>query len=143
MPNIGKMTAVRACASFLRYCWVLPVSCIGIVLIFLVIASGGTVRIAAGVLEAEGGMLRWLLSHIRRQFTIEAVTIGHVILSRNRESLLRFRDHERVHVRQYERWGLLFPFLYFLSSVTALVRGRDPYRDNRFEQAAFRASHDR
>jgi hypothetical protein len=43
-------------------------------------------------------------------------------------------------VRQCERWGPLFPFLYLLSSLTALVRGQDPYKDNRFEQEAFRGS---
>jgi hypothetical protein len=53
---------------------------------------------------------------------------------------MRCRNHERVHVRQYERWGPLFPPLYLLSSAAALVRGMDPYRDNRFEQEAFRAS---
>ncbi|NJD55846.1 MAG: hypothetical protein FIA94_05500 [Nitrospirae bacterium] len=134
------MTAVRACASFLRYCWVLPVSCIGIVLILLVIVSGGTVRIAAGVLEAEGGILPWLLSRIRRRSPIDAMTIGHVIVGQSRRSLLRCRDHERVHVRQYERWGIFFLPLYLLSSAAALVRGRDPYRDNRFEQEAFQTS---
>jgi hypothetical protein len=103
-------------------------------------ASGGKVRITAGVLEAEGGILPWLLSRVRRHFSIDAMTIGHVIIGQSRESLLRCRDHERVHVRQYERWGLLFPLLYLLSSAAALVSGRDPYRDNRFEQDAFRAS---
>ena len=43
-------------------------------------------------------------------------------------------------VRQYERWGPIFPFLYLLSSAAALVCGLDPYRDNRFEQEAFRVS---
>jgi hypothetical protein len=32
------------------------------------------------------------------------------------------------------------PPLYLLSSAVALLRGMDPYRDNRFEQEAFRAS---
>jgi hypothetical protein len=126
--------------SFFRYCWVLPVSCIGIVLIPFVIVSGGAVRIAAGVIEAEGGILSFLLSRLRPHFTIDAMTIGHVIIGRNRESLMRCRCHERVHVRQYERWGPLFPPLYLLSSAAALVRGKDPYRDNRFEQEAFRTS---
>lgn len=140
MRDIRKTAAVKACGSFLRYCWVFPVSCIGMVLIPLVIASGGKVRIAAGVLEAEGGILPWLLSRMRRHSAIDAMTIGHVIIGQSRESLLRCREHERVHVRQYERWGLLFPLLYLLSSAAALARGRDPYRDNRFEQDAFRAS---
>ena len=114
-------------------------SCIGILLIPFVIISGGKVSVASGVIEAEGGILRFLLSR-RRYFKIDALTIGHVIIGRNRESLMRCRSHERVHVRQYERWGPFFPLLYLLSSAAALVRGMDPYRDNRFEQEAFCAS---
>jgi hypothetical protein len=138
--GIRKLISVKALGSFFRYCWVLPISCIGIVLIPFVIVSGGAVRIAAGVIEAEGGILPFLLSRFRPLFPIEAITIGHVVFGQNRESLLRCREHERVHVRQYERWGPFFPLLYILSSFTALVRGMDPYRDNRFEQEAFRTS---
>lgn len=135
-----KVNFVKALGQFFRYCWVLPVSCIGMVLVPFVIVSGGTVSLAAGVIEAEGGILPWLLSRIRPYVTIDAMTIGHVILGQNRESLIRCRDHERVHVRQYERWGLFFLPLYLLSSAVALFRGMDPYRDNRFEREAFRAS---
>ena len=135
-----KMDFIKTVGSCIRYCWVLPVSCIGIVLLPFVILSGGAVVIAAGIIEAEGGILRFLLSCRCPHFTIDALTIGHVIFGKNRESLMRCRNHERVHVRQYERWGLLFPLLYLLSSATALVRGMDPYLDNRFERDAFCAS---
>jgi hypothetical protein len=130
---------MKALGSFFRYCWVFPVSCIGIVLLPFVIFSGGAVAIVAGIIEAEGGILRFLLSR-RRYFKIDALTIGHVIIGHNRESLIRSRNHEHVHVRQYERWGLFFPLLYLLSSATALIRGMDPYWDNRFEREAFCAS---
>lgn len=106
-----------------------------------VIFSGGTVAIVEGVIEAEGGILRFLLSR-RKYFKIDALTIGHVIIGCNRESLMRCRSHEHIHVKQYERWGLFFPLLYLLSSATALVRGMDPYWDNRFEREAFYASGD-
>ena len=115
-------------------------SCIGILLIPFVIISGGKVSVASGVIEAEGGILRFLLSRIRPHLKLDAMTIGHVIIGRNRESLTRCRSHEHVHVRQYERWGPLFPLLYLLASAAALLRGMDPYRDNRFEQEAFRVS---
>jgi len=134
------VNAIKTWGSFLRYCWVLPVSCIGILLLPFVIFSGGVVSIVGGVIEAEGGILPFLLSHHRPHHTIDALTIGHVIFGQSRESLTQCRSHEHVHVRQYERWGLLFPFLYVLSSVSALVRGMDPYRDNRFEREAFCAS---
>ncbi|MDA8106619.1 MAG: hypothetical protein M0Z71_14735 [Nitrospiraceae bacterium] len=131
-----KVSFIRTVGSCIRYCWALPVSCIGIVLLPFVILSGGTVVIAAGVIEAEGAIASFLLSRLH----IDAIAIGHVVFGRNRDSLIRCRNHERVHVRQYERWGPLFPFLYLLSSAAALVRGLDPYRDNRFEREAFRVS---
>lgn len=134
------MKIIKTLGSFLRYCWVLPVSIIGILLIPLVIFSGGSISVTAGVIEAEGGILPLLLSRRRPHFTIAALTIGHVIIGQNRESLTRCRNHEHVHVRQYERWGPLFPPLYLLSSAAALISGMDPYRDNIFEQEAFSAT---
>jgi len=128
---------MKALGSFLKYCWVLPVSCLGILLIPLVFFSGGTVSLVRGIVEAEGGVLRFLLSRRRPGRTIEALTLGHVVIGRNREVLARCRDHERIHVRQYERWGLLFPLLYLLAGAAAAVRGGDPYRDNPFEREAF------
>lgn len=128
------MNFIKTAGSFIRYSWALPVSCIGILLLPFVMLSGGAVVIAKGVIEAEGAMVSFLLSRLR----IDAIAIGHVIFGRNADSLVRCRDHERVHVRQCERWGPLFPLLYLLSSVIALARGQDPYRDNRFEQEAFR-----
>lgn len=132
--------SLKAWGSFIRYVWALPVSCFGIVLIPFVILSGGTFRIVSGVIEAEGGMIPFLLSRLCPRFGIAAMTIGHVIIGRDQESLMRCRQHELIHVRQYERWGLLFPLLYLLSSGAALVRGKDLYRNNRFEEEAFHAS---
>ncbi len=130
------MKFMRTMVLCIRYFWALPVSCIGILMLPFVILSDGPVVIAAGVIEAEGAIASFLLSRLH----IDAIAIGHVVFGRNRDSLIRCRSHERVHVRQYERWGPLFPFLYLLSSAAALVRGLDPYRDNRFEQEAFRVS---
>jgi hypothetical protein len=45
-----------------------------------------------------------------------------------------------VHVRQYERWGMLFFPLYLFSSLLQIVRGCDPYLDNSFEREAFAES---
>jgi len=65
------------------------------------------------------------------------MTLGHVVLSVDEldERTLR---HELAHVRQYERWGLLFPPVYFGASVVAVARGRHYYRDNVFEVRARR-----
>jgi hypothetical protein len=40
-------------------------------------------------------------------------------------------------VRQCERWGPLFLPAYAIASLSAWVRGRDPYEGNRFEREAF------
>lgn len=133
------MSRMKSLGAFFRYGWVLPVSCIGLLLIPAVLLSGGTVSITEGVIEAEGGILPFLLSRHNLHCTIEALTLGHVVIGLNRESLMRCRNHERVHVRQYERWGLFFPVLYLLSSAAVRARGMDPYRDNRFEREAFHA----
>jgi hypothetical protein len=131
------VNVVNIMRAFLKYCWVLPISCFGLLMIPFIILSGGSVSFTTGVIEAEGGILTFLLSRRRPHFSIDALTIGHVIVGQNGDSLRRCRDHERVHVRQYERWGPLFPLLYLLSSAAALVQGMDPYRDNAFEQEAF------
>lgn len=114
-------------------------SCIGILVVPFVLASGGTVSFRSGIIEAEGGVLAPILSRILSRFPIDAITIGHVILGCSGESLVRCRVHERIHVRQYERWGPIFPFLYLASSAVAIMRGKDPYRNNVFEQDAFSA----
>jgi hypothetical protein len=128
------MNFIKTVGSCVRYCWALPVSCIGLLPLPFVMLSGGAVVIAKGVIEAEGALVSFLLSRLH----IDAIAIGHVIFGRDRDSLVRSRNHERIHVRQCERWGPLFPFLYLMSSAIALLRGQDPYRDNRFEQEAFR-----
>jgi hypothetical protein len=66
-----------------------------------------------------------------------AITLGHIVLGRDAAALDSTRTHERVHVRQVERWGLFFLPAYLLSSLLALLRGHDSYRDNWFEREAF------
>jgi len=84
-------------------------------------------------------MLRGLLARMYPPMAIAAITFGHVVLAQAAEDLAQTREHERVHVRQYERWGLLFPLLYLGASLAAALRGADPYLDNRFEREAMNA----
>ncbi len=65
------------------------------------------------------------------------MTLGHVVLGLNPSTLEATRAHERVHVRQCERWGPFFLPAYGLASLLAAVRGGDAYRDNRFEREAY------
>ena len=71
---------------------------------------------------------------------ILAITFGHVVLGVSHSELAEARDHEHAHVRQYERWGVLFFPLYLGSSGAQLVRGRHPYHDNAFERQACQAA---
>jgi hypothetical protein len=97
-------------------------------------------RVVDGVLEAHGPALAWLLAHLAPMSAgAAAVTLGHVVLARDAESLDTTRAHERVHVRQCESWGPLFVPAYLAASVIATLRGGHFYFDNAFEVEAYRA----
>jgi hypothetical protein len=72
--------------------------------------------------------------------SITAITLGHVVLAQSEADLVRTRAHERIHVRQYERWGPFFPALYLVASLIAFLEGGDAYFDNRFEREAREAA---
>ena len=122
---------------FLRLIWVLPVTLLGLLVALLVCVTGGAVSRKEGVLEAAGGWPAWVL---RRGFpfsgSVAAITLGHVVVGVSVEALAATRVHERVHVRQFEQWGVLFLLAYPLAGIVAWIRGGDPYRDNRFEREA-------
>jgi hypothetical protein len=123
--------------------WALPATLIGLVALPLALLGGGRVRLVHGVIEAHGGLLAHLLRHgVPIARGAAAMTVGHIVLGRNDECLTACRDHERVHVRQYERWGPFFLPAYFLASAIAALGGGHYYRDNWFERAAFRAQGD-
>ena len=122
--------------STFAYLWVAPVTLFGLVLALIAYWLGASVKRRFGVLEVAGNSRTPLLRSISNQF--DAITLGHVILGRNHGTLTRWRSHEHVHVRQYERWGVLFPVLYVLASFKALLTGKRFYWDNVFEVEARR-----
>ena len=122
------------------YLWAAPVSVAALPLVAFALVTRGRARCRAGILEASGGALRGLLTRAVPGFPISAITLGHVVLAATESALVDTRAHERVHVRQYEVWGPLFPLLYLASSVVALVRGRGVYSDNAFEIQAARST---
>jgi hypothetical protein len=121
------------------YLWAGPVSLAALPLAAAALATGGRARIEDGVLEVAGGVLARLLSRAIPSFPIGAITLGHVVLGTDARQLDACRAHERVHVRQYERWGSFFPLLYLASSASALLTGRRFHADNRFEREASQA----
>lgn len=66
-----------------------------------------------------------------------AMTLGHVVLGRTPAALDISREHELVHVRQYELWGPLFVPAYLACSLWLWLRGGNAYFDNPFEKEAY------
>ena len=131
----------RGVRRAVRILWALPNTAVGLTFALLARATGGEMRRLRGAIEAHGGALPWLLRALpigARSGT--AVTLGHVVLGSCAVTLAVTRAHERVHVEQYERWGLLFLPAYAAASLWSLARGRDAYLDNRFEREARRLS---
>lgn len=120
-----------------KYCWAAPYSLLGLLFGLVAVLFGATARRAAGAVEFGGGLLGSLLTRLPPQLSFSAITFGHVILGVDHRTLAEMRAHEQVHVRQYERWGLLYVPAYLLSSTVELLRGRNPYLDNYFERQAY------
>ena len=96
-------------------------------------------QVCRGCLEFHGGALSWGLSRLMGGGGVAAMTLGHTILGQNPSMLRSARDHEHVHVKQYERWGPFFLIVYLGVSTVLWLRGRDCYRDNFFEIEAYAA----
>lgn len=124
----------------IAHLWAAPVTLFGALLAGLIWLSGGSVSRKGIAWEASGGRAPRLLWLMNPWANIEAITLGHVIVARDVATADRLRAHEQVHVRQYERWGLLFPLVYLGSSASAVIRGECPYRGNVFEREAFSAT---
>lgn len=120
-----------------RYAWASPATLAGLFVALVAFAFGARGRVVEGVVEVCGGRIDRGITLVPGHRRFRAITFGHVIIGVDREALVGLRQHEHVHVRQYERWGLLFFPAYLFSSLLQIVRGGDPYLDNRFEREAF------
>lgn len=117
---------------FLLYAWVAPTSLLG--LAFLPFARlGGGYQLVDGVLEIHGGLAGSFLHAVGAW----AMTLGHVVLGADQLALDLTRSHERIHVRQAERWGPLFVPAYLLAGACVWMRGGSAYRSNPFEREAY------
>lgn len=118
------------------YLWAAPATGVGMLLALLAWCGGARLTAKDGVLEAVGGRVTPLLLTPAPRHRYVAVTLGHVIVARDAQALEGCRCHEHAHVRQYERWGILFFPLYLGSSALQWLRGGRPYWDNYFERQA-------
>ncbi len=96
---------------------------------------GGRFQRTGGVIEIYGPQVAAVLA--RLPVNAMAMTLGHVVFGRTRKALEITRLHERVHVRQYEHWGIVFVPAYLLESIWLYARKRDGYLENHFEVEAY------
>lgn len=116
-----------------NYLWAMPCSLVGLTLALPALLTGATAQKIDGVLEValpEHGLAAHL---IFKRLPFIAITFGHVVIGTSACQLARLRAHEHAHVRQYERWGLLFFLAYPASSIIQWLKGKHPYRHNFFE----------
>jgi hypothetical protein len=123
---------------FLVYLWTFPTTLVGLLVTLLTLLTGGHARWHTGVLEVYGGFASFVL---RRLVPLPggatAMTLGHVVIARDPAAHTDTRDHERIHVRQCERWGALFIPAYLIMCLVMKLRGKRGYRDNPFEREAY------
>ena len=120
-----------------RVLWVAPCSAVGLVASLFVLLTGGSVRKVGHALECAVYPNECTPHSMLRRLPFAAITLGHVIVGVSHAELARLREHELVHVRQYEKLGVLFFVAYPLASLVAWLSGRCPYRGNRYEVQAF------
>jgi tetratricopeptide (TPR) repeat protein len=117
--------------------WASPYTLLGLFLGGIGVFTGGRARIRGGAVEFYDGGVKWLLQRFPTgQFPL-ACTVGHTILGQTDASLDIARDHEMVHVRQFERWGPLMAPAYLGCCLVLWLMRRRPYRDNPFEREAY------
>ncbi|WKB50950.1 signal peptide prediction [Eleftheria terrae] len=128
---------MKPALRLLRYAWAAPASAVGLLLALPLLARGARAAPVQGVLEIAGGPLAAWQRRLPAACRFAAITFGHVVIGLDHRTLAACREHEQVHVRQYERLGPLFFPLYLGSSLWQAARGRDPYLDNCFECEAY------
>jgi hypothetical protein len=130
--RIGSVVVARMVLRWFLYAWASPWTLVAIAIGLLL---GGRFARVGGVVEIHGRRI----ANVLQRFIIPvlAITVGHVVFGQSQAALEITRKHERVHVRQYERWGIAFVPAYLLISAYLYLRGRDGYRENPFEIEAY------
>ena len=138
---ISRHLSLLRCLA--RYLWALPNTLFGVLLLPCAWLPGGRVRVVDGVIEVHAPLMSWAL---RRCVPIPggaaAMTLGHIVIGRDAQSLHATRAHERVHVRQCETWGPAFLPAYLAASLWAVITGAGAYTGNYFEREAFSRDRD-
>lgn len=131
-------TALRVVWKCLLVIWASPYSLLGLGIGAFGLLFGGRGRVRDGAIEFYSGTTQWFVRHLPTGELTAGFTLGHVILGQTGTGLELVGEHERVHVRQYERWGPAMGPAYLLASAWLWLIGRNAYRDNPFEVEAYR-----
>jgi hypothetical protein len=123
--------------ALLRWGWASPWTLFGLTLGIAGLCNGVRIEWYRRTIVCYSGWIEKLLKNVPIRGGASALTLGHTILARSREDMLRSHPHEVVHVRQYELWGIFFVPAYFGISCWLVVRRKDPYWDNPFEREAY------
>lgn len=121
-----------------RYFWPLPYTLLGLLVFLAPIRGSRSLLIHRGTIGVIGPAVERLLVRAPVLGGASAMTFGHAILARDRETFFSTWNHERVHVDQYQRWGLFFIPMYLGLGLWLKLTKRDPYWDNPFEIQARR-----
>jgi len=127
---------MRQLLQIAAFLWASPYTLMGLVLGGLGLCTGGSARIRGRVIEFYGGGVKWLINQFPVRHVL-AFTLGHTVLGQSDAALDISRDHELVHVRQFEVWGPLMGPAYLLCSLYLWLTGRRAYRDNPFQREAY------
>jgi hypothetical protein len=130
------MDMMRMLARVTTLVWASPWTLLGMGVGAIGLLTGGRAQRRGSVVEFHGGAVTRLLARLPNRPM--AMTLGHTIIGVSAAALDILRPHELVHVRQYERWGPAFVPAYLLCSARLWLAGKDAYRDNPFEQEAYR-----
>lgn len=113
--------------------WTSPNSLLGLTIGTVGLLTGGGIQFKRGCIEFYGGIVESGLERLN----VAGMTLGHTILGQTSNGLRIVRNHEHVHVRQYEKWGPLFLPAYLGMSAWLWCQGKDHYRLNPFEIEAY------
>ncbi|MDZ4780100.1 MAG: hypothetical protein SGJ19_07610 [Planctomycetia bacterium] len=122
--------------------WASPYTLAGLVIGAFGLCFGARAQRRGCVIEFHGGGVQWFVRHLPLGEATLAFTLGHTVLGQTAAALDIAREHELVHVRQFERWGLLMGPAYLGWSLFLWCTGRRPYLDNPFEREAYEHSGD-
>ena len=129
------MTGLRILGRLVAVVWASPYTVVGLIIGLIGVCCQGRVLWRWPLEFCDGGT-SWFLDRLPGDYVM-ALTLGHVILGRTGAALDISRDHELIHVRQYERWGPFLGPAYIGCWVWLWLRGKDGYRENPFEREAY------